>query len=139
VATAIKRISAANKLQALQSPSLKAIPWLMHGFSTRHGGATSCYGGRSLNLGFTKDDFRQNVEKNRKHFLLALGAETQRKPWPLTALHQVHSDLIHVLQSPAESPLTGDGLITNRPGMALGVMTADCLPHRGKRPGDHAA
>ena len=131
MAIATKRISTTNKLQVLQAPSLKKIPWLVHGFSTRQGGATGCYGksrGCTLNLGFTKDDARENVEKNRKKLLLALGAETRSNPWPLTALRQVHSDLIHVVQSPAQSPLTGDGLITNHPGMALAVMTADCLP-----------
>lgn len=111
---------------------MKNIPWLVHGFSTRQGGATQCYGGKSpsftLNLCYTKDDSRENVEKNRKRLLLALGAESGGTPWPLTALRQVHSDLIHVVQSPAQPARTGDGLITNHPGIALAVMTADCLP-----------
>jgi YfiH family protein len=132
VATATKRFSVADKLQVLQAPAWKKIPWLVHGFSTRQGGATRCYGSKSpsftLNLGFTKDDSRENVEKNRKQLLLALGAATKGKPWPLATLRQVHSDLIHVVQSPAQPAFTGDGLITNRPGIALAVMTADCLP-----------
>ncbi len=126
--TATKRPSAANQLHVLQVPILKKIPWLVHGFSTRPGGATNCYGGKSLNLGFTKDDSRDNVEKNRRRFLVALGAANAGKPWPLVGLRQIHSDVIHIVTSPVPEPLAGDGLITNSPGIALAVMTADCLP-----------
>jgi len=45
----------------LQSPDLKRLPWLVHGFTTRPGGVTTSYGGRTLNLGFTKDDERERV------------------------------------------------------------------------------
>jgi YfiH family protein len=128
VTTATKRISATNKLHVLQAPALKRIPWLVHGFSTRPGGTTNCYGGKSLNLGFTKDDSREHVEKNRRRFLVTLGAANAGKPWPLVGLRQVHSDIIHIVESPIPEPLAGDGLITNSPGIALAVMTADCLP-----------
>ncbi len=126
--TATKQSSAANQLHVLQVPVLKKIPWLVHGFSTRPGGATNCYGGKSLNLGFTKDDSRDNVEKNRRRFLVALGVANAGKPWPLVGLRQIHSDVIHIVTSPVPEPLAGDGLITNSPGIALAVMTADCLP-----------
>ncbi|MGE5323253.1 MAG: peptidoglycan editing factor PgeF [Actinomycetota bacterium] len=112
----------------LQAAALKKLPWLVHGFSTRQGGITTAYGGRTLNLGFTKDDKRENVEKNRSRLLLTIGAADTRKPWPVVALRQIHSDLIHVVRSAESSRLTGDGLITNVPGIALAIMTADCLP-----------
>jgi YfiH family protein len=115
-------------LHILQAPALKGIPWLVHGFSTRLGGSTGCYGGKSLNLGFTKDDSRDNVEKNRRRFLRTLGATDDKQLWPLVSLRQVHSDIIHVVQSSSPDPLVGDGLITNRPGIALAVLAADCLP-----------
>ncbi|HWF06584.1 MAG TPA: hypothetical protein VHA06_23035, partial [Candidatus Angelobacter sp.] len=57
-----KKTSPASALSLLQSPGLKRIPWLVHGFSTRPGGASTVYGGRTLNLGFTKDDDREHVE-----------------------------------------------------------------------------
>ncbi len=117
-----------SRLKTLQAPALKQIPWLVHGFSTRSGGFTSVYGRKTLNLGFTKDDSRDNVEKNRTRLLLSIGAADGRRPWPLVSLRQIHSDLIHVIQSPEPARLTGDGLITNAPGIALAVMTADCLP-----------
>lgn len=107
---------------------LQKISWLVHGFSTRRGGVTTCYQGKTLNLGFTKDDARENVEKNRDKLLLTLGAAHKRASWPLVTLKQIHSDLIHVVTSPEPARLTGDGLITNVPGIALAVMTADCFP-----------
>jgi YfiH family protein len=130
--------SSAGSVSPLQSPDLKRIPWLVHGFSTRPGGASTIYGGRTLNLGFTKDDNRDHVERNRKTFLSATSAATKNKPWPLITLRQIHSDLIHVVRSPKtdllkqtslkQSPLVGDGLITNLSGIALGILTADCFP-----------
>jgi len=138
-----------SKLQILRANHLSAIPWLIHGFSTRTGGFSRAFGKGNLNLGFTKDDSRAAVERNRAAFLHALGAcgdGRPRKPvlsrskangsgraklasvWPLITLRQVHSDIIHSVESvPAES-LTGDGLITATPGLLLAIQTADCLP-----------
>jgi YfiH family protein len=121
------------KLRLLQSPDLKRVPWLVHGFTTRPGGFTTSYGGRTLNLGFTKDDLRASVERNRKQALLAVGAVTKSEPWPLVTLRQIHSDIIHVVRSrePAllkQTRFAGDGLMTDLPRLALGILTADCYP-----------
>lgn len=116
------------KLQILQADSLSRVPWLVHGFSTRGNGTSQCYGGKSLNLGFTKEDARESVERNRGLFLQGAGAADGSKPWPLISLRQIHSDVIHVVESPKSVRLVGDGLITNLPRIALGVLTADCFP-----------
>lgn len=116
------------KLQILQADSLSRVPWLVHGFSTRGNGTSQCYGGKSLNLGFTKEDARASVERNRGLFLQGAGAADGSKPWPLISLRQIHSDVIHVVESPKSVRLVGDGLITNLPRIALGVLTADCFP-----------
>lgn len=126
------------RLQILQAPTLRHVPWLIHGFSTRPGGFTTSYGGHTLNLGFTKDDLRERVERNRMQLLRAVGAAEKNKPWPLITLRQVHSDLIHVVRSRKpgllklglleQSRLVGDGLVTDLPGLALGILTADCFP-----------
>jgi purine-nucleoside/S-methyl-5'-thioadenosine phosphorylase / adenosine deaminase len=105
----------------------RAIPWLVHGFSTRVGGVSKVYGGKAFNLGFTKHDSRTAVEKNRAKFLSQLGARGSRA-WPLVTLKQIHSDLIHQVTSLPEHPLAGDGLITRTPGLLLAVLTADCIP-----------
>jgi polyphenol oxidase len=122
-----------QSLNLLQSADLKRIPWLIHGFSTRPGGSSTVYGGRSLNMGFTKDDQRDHVAQNRKLFLSVAGAATKSMPWPLITTRQIHSDLINVVRSrktDLTKPCTfvGDGLVTDLRGVALGVLTADCFP-----------
>lgn len=112
----------------LQSSDLPSLPWLVHGFTTRPGGLTTAYGSRALNLGFTKDDLRANVERNRKAALVAAGAASKGKPWPLITLRQVHSDLIHVVRSRKAERFVGDGIVTDLPRLALGILTADCFP-----------
>jgi YfiH family protein len=123
-----QRRSAAQTLRLLQASDLKKLRWLGHGFSTRTGGVSTCYGGKSLNLGLTPDDTTENAERNRKRFLLALGAGTKTRSWPLITLRQVHSDLIHVVRSPKQEKVAGDGLVTNLSGVALAIQTADCFP-----------
>ncbi|HZD95113.1 MAG TPA: peptidoglycan editing factor PgeF [Candidatus Sulfotelmatobacter sp.] len=115
-------------LRLLHAQVLKRIPWLVHGFSTRPGGSSSAYGGRTLNLGFTKDDARERVERNRRLFLGATGASNGSKPWPLITIRQVHSDLIRIVRSSKPGLLVGDGMVTSVPGIALGILTADCFP-----------
>lgn len=126
-----------SRLNVIQASQLKALPWLVHGFSTRVGGYSRVYRKGDLNLGFTNDDSRQAVERNRAAFLQGIGAcnrvrHGSRKPseslWPLTTLRQVHSDIIRHVDSIPEEHLVGDGLITATPGLLLAIQTADCLP-----------
>jgi len=112
----------------LQADSLASIPWLVHGFSTRTGGVSRTYGGKSLNLGFTPEDSRRAVEQNRAAFLRELGAVRKGHEWPLVTVRQIHSDLIHCVPEMPEAPLAGDGLVTQTPGLLLAILTADCLP-----------
>ena len=133
---------------------MSALPWLVHGFSTRGGGFSRAYGKGDLNLGFCKDDARPAVERNRVAFLRALGAcgDGRLKPalskrsapkgpcgrakhdgparafWPLITLRQIHSDIIHCVNTIPKEPLVGDGLLTATRGLLLAVQTADCLP-----------
>ncbi len=117
-----------NKPTILQVPALRKLPWLVHGFSTRPGGASTAYGGKSLNLGFTAHDERGQVEGNRALLLETLGAGTAKKPWPIATVRQIHSDLIHVVRSPEPERPAGDGMVTNVPEIVLAVLTADCFP-----------
>ena len=114
------------RVQLLHSEKLANLPWLVHAFSTRQGGVSRPYGGNALNLGFTKHDSRTAVERNRTLFLKKLGVANVRKT--LVTLRQIHSDLIHRVETLPEHSLTGDGLITNTPGLLLAIQTADCLP-----------
>jgi YfiH family protein len=123
-------------LQILEAPQLAEFHWLVHGFSTRPGGASefkaNAEGGTTaekiLNLGFTDWDTRDRVVKNRQDFFVALKASKMR----VIALRQIHSDIVQVVNS-ANSELSGDALkgdalITNEPGLLLVVQTADCVP-----------
>ncbi|MGB8582706.1 MAG: peptidoglycan editing factor PgeF [Candidatus Sulfotelmatobacter sp.] len=112
--------------------NLSKVPWLVHGFSTRGGGFSRAYGQNALNLGFTKDDSEAAVKRNRAAFLLEVGANGGSKNksanLALVTLRQVHSDIIHSVDSVPDSQLVGDGLVTNTPGLLLAIQTADCLP-----------
>lgn len=123
-----------NKLNIIRFPHLTRFPWLVHGFSTRQGGFSKAYGKDALNLGFTKDDSKSAVERNRAAFLHELGGAGTR----LVTLRQIHSDIIRYVDSPVESPLPADGLITATPGLLLGIQTADCLPIILVDPNHHA-
>src|SRR3954468_9245987 len=67
-----------TKLTILRGRQLVQHPWLVHGFSTRVGGFSRAYRKGDLNLGFTKDDSRVAVERNRSAFLRQLGALSLR-------------------------------------------------------------
>jgi YfiH family protein len=102
--------------------------WLVHGFTTRTGGVTTAYAAaseRELNLGFTAEDERPNVEVNRQALLRNLKAEQME----LVTIRQVHSKEVHCVAA-GQNPCTqtGDGLITNQPGLLLAILTADCVP-----------
>jgi YfiH family protein len=132
-----KKKTTAPALDTLRAPSLAKLPWLLHGFSTRIGGVSKVYGGNALNLGFTAHDTKAAVESNRREFISSLTAPAERKtrrstcePQSLVTLRQIHSDLIHHITELPENdaPLAGDGMVTNVPGILLGILTADCLP-----------
>ncbi len=116
-------------VEVLRAEALAQLPWLIHGFSTRSGGVSTCYGGKTLNLGFTEHDSRENVARNRALFLEAAGAtDADGGPWPLAQMRQIHSSLVYRVSAAPREPLAGDGLITNTPGLLLAVKTADCVP-----------
>ena len=111
---------------------------MLHGFSTRDGGVSQVYGGSTLNLGWTKEDDHASVAENRRRFLSAVCG--QRPGSVLVGVKQIHSNIVRVvkkedgalegrLQTPeGKAVLEGDGLITDLPGVLLGVGTADCVP-----------
>ena len=129
------------QIDVLRAPSLAKIRWLAHGFSTRTGGFSKIYGGNALNLGFTRQDSKSAVERNRNEFLHAVTGGTANsaqskfslerrasRPPALVTLRQLHSDIIRYVSKIPEAPLAGDGLITDAQGIFLGILTADCLP-----------
>jgi len=96
----------------------------MHGYSTKPGGVSLLDGEKVLNLGFTEWDTKENVLENRRRFQSALGAAD----FKLISLKQIHSDVIHLFDTPPAETCQGDASATNRPDLLLSVQTADCVP-----------
>lgn len=100
-------------------------PNIKYGFFTRNGGVSKgLY--RSLNCGFGSGDFAKNIDTNRKLALLELGVQNKT----VLTCNQVHSAKALAVTMPwsrGEIP-EADGLVTNVPGIVLGILTADCAP-----------
>jgi hypothetical protein len=116
-------------LEILRAEQLAALPWLVHGFSTRQGGVSTCYGGKTLNLGHTEHDSADKVELNRESFLRAVGAiDGSGSLWRLVQVRQVHSAIVHRVDAASRELVSGDGILTAEPGLLLAIKTADCVP-----------
>ena len=100
-----------------------------HAFTTRHGGVSEGYLS-SLNLGANRGDNYENVAKNYEIMASALGFDTKN----LVLSHQTHSDIVRVVTKEDARGLDHrlypecDATITNDPGTALMIFTADCTP-----------
>ena len=94
-----------------------------HGFFTRRGGASSgVFAG--LNCGTGSSDQSDVVAINRARAAAAMRVA----PEALLGVHQVHSAEVVTVTGPG--PLTGkaDAMVTDVPGLALSILTADCMP-----------
>jgi YfiH family protein len=110
---------------ALTAAALDDAAGVRHGFFTREGGV-SRGGYASLNCGFGSDDDPAAVAENRRRVAAALGG----KPEALVTVYQIHSAEAVTVATPwkhADSP-KADGMATDRPGVVLGVLAADCAP-----------
>ena len=100
-------------------------PRVAHGFFGRQGGvSTGLFS--SLNCGLGSGDERSAVIKNRGLVAAALGALQDQ----IVTAHQVHSAEAAIVSEAwghDDRPQV-DGLVTNVPGIILGVLTADCGP-----------
>ncbi len=118
-------------------PGWERFGWLQAGFSGRRGGSSSAFGGKSLNLGWKEEDEDANVRENRRHFLVAICGDLDGGcADSLVTMRQVHGDGIQAVREGkgpfgtehGRAVLEGDGLMTDMPGMVLGVQVADCVP-----------
>lgn len=109
----------------IRSPLLSDLPGVAHGFFTREGGVSEgIYA--SLNIGLGSRDDRDRVMANRGRVATALGVAPDRLAMP----YQIHSPDVVVVEeawAPGEGP-KADAVVTARPGVAVGVATADCGP-----------
>ena len=108
-------------VEVIRATALHAIP---HGFLGRRGGvSTGIHAG--LNVGWGSDDERAAIAENRRR-----AVESVLPGAALVTVHQVHSpDVVTVTAPwPDDSRPKADALVTNRPGLLLGILTADCAP-----------
>lgn len=107
-------------LEIITSDSLQ----VRHGFFTRKGGASSgIFAG--LNCGTGSSDQAEIVAINRARVAEAMGVED------IVTLHQIHSADVATITAPHPTGVErtrADGMVTATPGIALGILTADCQP-----------
>lgn len=110
-----------NDVEVIRAGGLSALP---HAFFGRRGGvSTGEVAG--LNVGYGSKDDRDAIDENRRRAVAAVkpGAD-------LVTVHQVHSG--DVAYADAAWPLADrphvDAMVTDRPGLLLGILTADCAP-----------
>ena len=108
-------------VEAIRAAAVEDVP---HGFLGRRGGVSEgvCSG---LNVGLGSGDDPSRIAENRRRAVEAVlpGAA-------LVTLHQVHSgDALYVTHPfPDDARPQADAMVTDRPGLALGILTADCAP-----------
>ncbi|MBO9622250.1 MAG: peptidoglycan editing factor PgeF [Sphingomonas sp.] len=110
-----------SQVETLQARALAGVP---HGFLGRRGGAsTGVVAG--LNVGLGSADDPALIAENRRRAVEAVLPAAR-----LVTVFQVHSaDAVTVIE-PFDDALRprADALVTDRPGLALGILTADCAP-----------
>ncbi len=108
-------------VEVLRSAVMSDMP---HGFLGRRGGvSTGIYAG--LNVGLGSEDEREAVLENRRraaHAVLPKAA--------LARVYQIHSPDVVIMQNARDTddPPKGDAMVTDQPGVLLGILTADCVP-----------
>lgn len=110
-----------SEVEVIRATSLDGVP---HGFLGRRGGAsTGALAG--LNVGYGSSDDRAAIEENRRRAVAAVMSGAT-----LATVHQVHSgDVVFVDQPwPQDERPHVDAMVTDRPDLLLGILTADCAP-----------
>lgn len=112
------------KSVTLEVLEARALEGVRHGFLGRLGGvsAGSCAG---LNVGWGSGDDRAAIAENRRRAVAAVAPGAA-----LVTLHQVHSaEALHVTAPwPDDGRPHADAMVADRPGLLLGILTADCAP-----------
>ena len=108
-------------VEVIRAATLDGIP---HGFLGRRGGVSQgvCAG---LNVGLGSSDDRAAIEENRRRAVAAIAPGAA-----LVTVHQVHSPAALHADSPwaDDARPQADAIVTDRPGLVLGILTADCTP-----------
>ncbi len=108
-----------------QSPALTELTSVRHGFFGRRGGSSTGVFA-SLNMSERSGDDPHLVASNRAQAL----AQLDLLPEALAIVKQVHSASVATLSAPPDNDTRpdADAMVTNRRGLVLGILTADCTP-----------
>lgn len=110
-----------SAVEVIRAEMLIGVP---HGFLGRRGGvSTGELAG--LNVGYGSSDDRTAIDENRRRAVAALLPGAQ-----LATVHQIHSsEVVYVEHSwPQTVRPRADAMVTDRPDILLGILTADCGP-----------
>jgi|SRR3990172_927959 len=115
----------------LQVPEWDRFEGLVHGFLGRRGGRSQPpYA--SLNVSYDNGDDVQTVKQNWCELKVALGLSDVN----VITANQVHGDtILKASNRTGKRAGVGDGLMTDVPGLLLGIMAADCIPLLFLEPG----
>jgi len=122
------RFSKKGPVEYLEATALTACDFLTHAFCTRRGGISE---GNFVNLNFssTEGDSKDNVRTNWRNLAEAFNIDVGR----FFVVNQVHGEEILTIDRPlaeliVPEPSQFDAIITDQPGVAIGMKTADCVP-----------
>ena len=110
----------------IKSKKLSKFTHIKHGFFNKKGGKSKgIY--KSLNCGIGSSDSKKNVKNNLNIVCKKINCYYKK----LILLKQIHSNKFYFIKKNFKfnnKKLNGDALITNVKNIALGVLTADCVP-----------
>ena len=119
-----------NGVTFFSADGIAAAGGAAHGFSTRLGGVSQGMW-ESLNLGTSRGDDPDHVRENYRRFLSAIGAGGEK----IAMTNQVHGGAVRCVTTadlhtdPYDNVgYEADGLMTDLPGVALVIYSADCIP-----------
>ncbi|MGN0929927.1 MAG: peptidoglycan editing factor PgeF [Alphaproteobacteria bacterium] len=113
----------------MTSPLLDNFTFVKHRFFTRNGGVSAGVF-ESANCKFETSDKMDNVKKNREILLSSIGLDANTS---LITLNQKHTDNVIVIDKQPDNVnnylnIEADGLLSTVPNVAIGILTADCVP-----------
>jgi len=111
----------AEPIDIARAEALAAFP---HGFLGRTGGVSGGVAA-SLNVGLGSGDDDAAVRENRRRAVQAIAPGAR-----LVGVYQTHSATCVTVTAPwgDDARPEADALVTDRPGLLLGIVTADCAP-----------
>jgi len=122
------RFSKKGPVEYLEATALTACDFLTHAFCTRRGGISE---GNFVSLNFSSNegDSKKNVRTNWRILAHAFNLEVAQ----FFVVNQVHGEKILTIDRPladlvVHEPPQFDAIITDQPGVAIGIKTADCVP-----------